>query len=88
MTVSTVGAIIHSHNAHFNSTGMYDGDEGGTATNTTGDPFVDSTNGDYRLGLGGAVINPGKVLSVPFNIDINGAMIKYPLSKPNKELLI
>ena len=41
----TAGAIVHTHNAHFNSTGIYDSSEGGTAVNTTGDPFVNSAGG-------------------------------------------
>lgn len=63
------GTIKYGYSAHFGSTGTYDSDEDGTAQIGSGDPFVDSMNGDYRLVVGTA---NGKTLSSPFDIDIRG----------------
>ena len=69
----TSGAIVHTHNAHYNSSGTYDSSEGGTAqVISTGDPFVDSTRGDYHLIPSAVAIGKGKSLASPFNIDYEG----------------
>ena len=63
--------IDHTHNAHFNSTGIYDNDEGGTAQESIGDPFIDSDSSVYNLQLAFPT-DPGKVLTETFNIDYDG----------------
>ena len=65
----TNGAIVHTYNAHYNSTGVYDSSEGGMAVNTTGDPFVNSAEGNYHLKIR---TKTGKVLLAPYNIDKDG----------------
>lgn len=54
------GALIHSHNAYFNTTGKFDNDEGGTARIGSGDPFVDKANYNFYLKKGAVAIDAGK----------------------------
>ena len=70
-TGHTVGAIVHTNNAHYNSTGSFDASEGGTAISTTGSPFVDAAGGDYHLAVAAAV-GTGKELVSPFDTDYEG----------------
>lgn len=65
----SAGAIVHTHNAHFDSTGTYDADESGTAQDDTGDPFVGS--GEDNFHLSGAT-DAGTTLSSPFTTDLDG----------------
>lgn len=67
--LKTTGAIVHTHNAHFVSTGIFDMDEGGTVQIGSDDPFVDAANGNYRLKAETAA---GKALAAPFNVDRDG----------------
>lgn len=63
-------SVDNKYNAYFNCSGINSiASEGGTAQIGTGDPFVDSANGNYRLKehtLSGAD------LGSPFNIDFAG----------------
>lgn len=68
----TTGAIVYSHSAHFDSSGTYDNNEGGTTQNGSGDPFVDSANGNYALKV---PTSPGLALGSPFNVDFEGDTI-------------
>lgn len=63
----TAGAIESRYNAHFNSSGVFDNSEGGTAQISTGNPFVNSANGDYRLQVN---TTPGIVRGAPTNLRI------------------
>lgn len=65
----TVGAIDNKYNSYFNSTGTYDNSESGTAQLGTGDPFMNSANGDYRTKV---ATTPGIFLGAPFDYDIKG----------------
>jgi hypothetical protein len=61
------GEIIHDYNAFYNCTGTINDED--HRQNSTGNPFINSTDGNYRL-IGHT--DAGVTLSSPFNIDADG----------------
>jgi len=60
-------AIYHDYNIYYNCTGNFYPDSNDVVT--TGDPFIDSANDDFRLKQATAA---GVPLSSPYNVDILG----------------
>lgn len=71
---SMEGITDHDYNHFYNTDIAWGTTLNGHEIGSTGDPFVDSANDDYRLKLGTLAIDAGKVLSAPFDIDFVGTV--------------
>jgi hypothetical protein len=69
-TSGTSGSVVSDYNAYYDSTGTMS--PGVNGISTTGNPFVDSANGDYHLKAGTPAIDRGANMGSPYSSDFDG----------------